>query len=407
MKRYIIMTYDIHPLGGCQNYLSGKCPYLEKRGWEVYVLFTGVKNGKFEFRNLSAYADGNVPELDFIPAELTTLHCRNVIEKMMTIVSKPDTSYTESVIESHYDKMHLWGELLAERIGAKHMCFNCNEIFRGKDKYFESYLDFYKFKYERKELYGIVEQSMFHLFEGYNNVELNNKKNFNARTPDAVQDVPCPELDNFPNATWNVCYFGRILKSYVDRILSDVALFAKSYPDKLINFVIIGDEKPKEAQVHEIFDRMKNVNLILMGNRVPVPRDLVRKMDVIIAGSGCACSVVNEDVPVVVPDPDACLSNGLMGYENESSILLDEGRERESFDVTLRRVLVENVCSKIQRKYVYNFASSTAHYNEHMEMIADSVQIKEYYPSEALTKSQISFVRKMHVYYELLRRKLA
>lgn len=408
MKRYIIMTYDIHPLGGCQNYLSGKCPYLEERGWEVYVLFAGIKNGKFEFRNLSAYADGNLPELDFIPAELTSHRFEKVIRKMVEIVSKNGCSYTESIIESHFDKMHLWGELLAEQIGAKHMCFNCNELFRGNDKYFEPYLDFYWFKYCRKELYGITTRMMIDLFDGYNGFNTVMEKHFGPASPLPVQEVECPEAECLPVSDWNICYVGRMNKTYVDRILSDVSLFCGKHPQKKINFVLVGDAKSKIEQIHALFSPLTNVSVFPLGNMVPISSRLLAKMSVLIAGSGCAAHSFRVGVPIIIPDPDACLSNGLLGYENGNTLFLDEGRKHETFDMSLQRVLVDQVQRFLSPiKYSYNYVDPSVKYDEHFELIADSNQQKEYYSSSALKRGDVSYRRKLQVYFELLRRKLA
>ena len=38
MKLYIIITLDIHPIGGMQLYTAGKAAFLEKNGWKVVVL---------------------------------------------------------------------------------------------------------------------------------------------------------------------------------------------------------------------------------------------------------------------------------------------------------------------------------------------------------------------------------
>ena len=48
-------------------------------------------------------------------------------------------------IESQSEVTALWGELLAEKLRARHVCFNCNELFRGPKKYYEENINFIRF----------------------------------------------------------------------------------------------------------------------------------------------------------------------------------------------------------------------------------------------------------------------
>ncbi len=398
------MTYDIHPLGGCQNYLSGKCPYLKNKGYEVYILYAGSQATKFEFKNLAIYSNGNVPGLDFIPAEMPSFLREKMLRVMKSKVTRNGRIYDETVVESHYDKMHLWGELLAESLKAKHICFNCNEIFRGEDKYYEQYLDFYKFKYDRNELYGIVEKSMEFLFGGFDGQIKATNKLFRAAHPGSVQDTNNFNESIVPEADWSICYIGRVLKSYVNRILYDVAAFSKEHGDKSINFIIIGDAEAKHEMIHHVFDRVDNVNLILLGNLIPIPRLLIKRMDVIIAGSGSAFSVISEKIPIIIPDPNSCLSNGLLGYENKSAILLEPGRKHESFKQSLDRVLIEKVHTRMKLKYEYHVKPLNEYYDEHMSMIADSEKQKKYYTRGIIYNGPYSVVHKLNVCLKILKR---
>jgi len=405
MKRYIILSYDIHPLGGCQNYLSGKCPYLESKGYDVYILYAGISSPKFEFKNLAKYSNGNIPELDFIPAEIPRFLKNCILLTMKSIVTKCDRVYDETIIESHYDKMHLWGELLAEKISAKHMCFNCNEIFRGKGKYYEQYLDFYKYKLNRKELYGITKNSMSFLFGNNININVQSSRTFEAAHPKVVQDVDNYDDSIIPYSDWSICYIGRILKNYVDEILSNVALFSHKHKEKKINFIIIGDAQPKIEKINSIFNQISNVNLIILGNLVPIPRAIIKKMDVILAGAGSAYCVLNEGVPVIVPDSNTCLSNGLLCYENISAVFLDKGRQHETFEHSLERVLVQKVHTTLKVKFKYTESSVSDVYDEHMSMIADSEKQRNYYPHDDIVNGSYSFIHKIKVVLAIFKRK--
>ncbi len=404
------MTYDTHPLGGCQNYLSGKCPYLEARGWDVYLIFAGINSDTFEYKNLSNYTNINIPLIDFIPAQLPQYLQKRIISKMVSSVSKKQINYNETIIETHFDKVDLWGEILAEKLYAKHICFNCNELFHEPDKFYEKYLDFYWYKYERKELYGITSKSLIQLFNGYNGFSTISKLYFEAFHPPVVEDVNRNIINAIPdNANWTICYIGRIMKSYVNRILSDISLFAKDHHDKIINFVIIGDEKPKADLIHKTFENNKNINVIPLGNQIPIPKILFSKFDVIIAGAGSAWAVINEKVPIIIPDPKNCLSNGLFRYENKSSITLDKGRKQESFCDTLKRVLVNQEHKSYNYNITWNFPDLDSQYDKHMSMISNTIG-QGHYPSSLLLKNDLfinlGFKEKCLLFIELLKREI-
>ena len=409
MKRYIIMSYDIHVVGGCQNYIYGKSDYLEEHGWKVFVLFAGVNSKRFAFKPLSRFGDGNIPELDWIPAALPRSIQKFAINKMVNIVSPGGNVYDETIIETHFDKVDLWGAVLARELGAKHVCFNCNELFRGPDKYYDRYLDYYWYKYDRKELYGITPEALNNLFNGYNNFNDIKTKIFQASSPAAVQNVDSVEVDVIPTSDWSICYIGRILKNYVDNVIKDVALFAAEHKEKKINFVIVGEISPKEQFIKGVFLETKNVNLVPLGNQVPIPRSLMRKVDVIIAGSGCAVAVVKENRPIIIPNPETCLSNGLFEYENSSPILLEEGRECESFKTSLERVLVEKVHTKMEKKFSYSIDDPSMHYDAHIEMIEHGKDVGEYDIDRILNNyifKKVSLSDKLITCYEVFKRNL-
>lgn len=395
MKRYIILTSDIHYLGGGQAYLDSKCEYLERIGWKVFLLYAGTPSGGFVYKSLAKYNQGNILALEQPP--LFYSHCiqKQIIDDMCRRVFDGGKTYDTTVVESHYDRMHVWGELLAARLGGKHMCFNYNEIFRGEGKYYDRYMDFFWFKYQRKELFGITTETMKKLFDGYKGFNETQKQIFKASCYNELRDVPCAKLEQIQRADWMVCYIGRIQKNYVNNVVEGVIQLANHYKDKFINFVVVGDEGERSAELLQKGKHITNLKITLMGNLVPLPLVLLDKIDVFIAGSGCALAIAHSAKeilpPIIIPSPDTCMSNGLLGYENSDSILLESGRKPETFFRSLERVLVDRVHESLLQRYSYKRDPSVVEsiYEEDFRMIRESSQCQEYYPEKNLLVNDI------------------
>ena len=58
MKKYVIITADIHPIGGMQLYTAGKAEYLSDNGWKVWVLYSGSNKADCAIKSLNKYVDG-------------------------------------------------------------------------------------------------------------------------------------------------------------------------------------------------------------------------------------------------------------------------------------------------------------------------------------------------------------
>lgn len=389
-------------MGGCQNYISGKSAYLEECGWDVFVLYAGIRNCEScAFPQLEKYEFGNIPQLRWVPGELPTVLQGNVLRKMKKKVTKYEESYDITVIESHDDKTALWGELLARDLQAKHMCFNCNELFRGRGKFYERYIDFFLFKHSRKELAGISAESLNNLFQGYKVVSTEENYTFYAAYPDSVQNMGNEFVSKIKKCDWNICYIGRIQKSYVENILNDVAVFAKMHRNKTINFVFVGDVKARKELINEIFINISNVKLTFLGDMVPIPRELFSIIDVVIAGSGCAICAAAENVPTIIPDPENGKSNGLLGYETQSYLYNDGKCKQSTFDVALERVLVKKIHTELTFEFEFPQKSSY-YYDQHMKFIEESDDSFSYYNTEDICKNKMNLstkVKRILAYY--------
>jgi len=386
LKKYIFLTVDIHPIGGIQNYIAGKAKYLKKQGWDVVIFFGGYPTGTCLMPTLNEYIDGGILELIKQPGEWTK-HIRELtLSKMKELIQYDKDNKVKIVIESHDDVLALWGELLAEKIHAKHMCFICNEKFRGPKKHYAEHFCFFDFKHSRKELLGIHKESLEQLFEGYKEVKPEERYSFVAANEGPVQDVENKAVESLTRSDWNICYIGRVEKLYVPKIIQDISIFAQKYTEKTIQFLVVGKADSCKKLLQEKLGCLQNVKISLLGDLIPIPRSLFQLTDVVIAGSGCADCAARENVPTIVADADNGMANGLLGYTTHNILYCENKDNQINYDVALEQVLVE----KIQ---------------EYLEFyLEDKLPASEYY------KKQIEFIKQSEkelVYYKLLKDKVS
>lgn len=341
MKKYIFVTFDIRNMGGVQCYLEGKVKYLERSDWDVRIIYGGTNRHRGTlFPSLKKYLNGRVVELSLPPYDMPSFFFDRTVRKCLGIIG--DTSNCEELIIESGDSIQvLWGEILASRIGAKHVFFTMNEEYRFPGSQYAKMIDLFVFKFKRGEILG-VKEALTKLFEG-TCLEKYPFVDNSIIDEDPIADVDNPLIEALNRKDWNICYLGRANKVYVDTVIKEVAKFAGKYRSKTIQFIIIGDFSQKhELLNHEIIP-LKNVTLTLLGEMVPVPRALYSKIDVMIAGSGSARHSVYEGKPVIVPDCYSSNSMGIYGYQTTQSLYEENTTSQVSISDSLEDVLIKQI----------------------------------------------------------------
>lgn len=378
MKLYIIFTADIHPIGGMQLYTAGKAGYLERNGWKVVIFSTGVATGMCAVSSLNQYIKGGNMIFEYQPAQLPEKFCDSVCRRMLGLLPTVDIQKDIVYIETHSEVLALWGELLAEKIHAQHVCFNCNEIFRGKGKHYVENMEYLKFKYRRRELLGLHTDTLKKIFDGYMEVPCDSTFLFDAVEPDPVQDVENDFVDHMEHLEWNIAYIGRAGKGYVENIINGVAAFAQKHPEKKIQFVMVGDAECRQQQIREKLLKIKNLKTTLPGDLVPIPRKLYEKVDVVIAGAVCAEISAREHVPTIVADCENYLACGVLGHTTMNS-MYHEGRHAQT---DFCEALEDTLIRKTYIKYTYAFPDATPPdhiFESHFAFFTGASKEKTYY----------------------------
>lgn len=352
MKCYIFITSSIKGVGGNQCYIAAKAQYLESQGWAIHVFNPTYhsKRIKCPIDYMNKYLDDTIEALGVPPFKNPKLIVNWTLDKMLKrlgSINKED----EIIIESHDDSTSQWGELLAARIHARHYIYLMTEVYRGPGKSYIEKIDFYDFKYRRKEMLG-VPMTFNRLFEGIRTVNVDDLSGTLMLNEAPIQDICNAQIDNIEKKDYNICYIGRGSKPYVKNIIQDVGIFATRHADRTVQFVLVGDMDSHRSTLKKILSNNSNLNCIELGLLHPIPKSLFDKVDVVIAGSGSARHSAEVGALVIVADPETCLSNGLLGYETLNSVFKDEDGIVSSFSDALERVLVNKCYIGKQNRFV-------------------------------------------------------
>lgn len=385
-KIYLIFTTNISSVGGIQYYITGKTKHLESIGWDVYVFFGAIgKISHCKIPFLDKYIEGRFCEL-IRPPYFYKKYFRDrlykKIHKQIGLVSDKD----RIVIESHDDISSMWAEIIASRFRGKHFLFLCNERFRGPDKYYSDFLDFYDFKHKRKEIAGEVEDAIQKLFGEYKTVSSDENIIF-LLDEDPVHDIDNELVNNICKADWNICYIGRALKGYVPNIIRGVSTFSNRHPEKKVQFIIVGNADSRRDILNEVHMKSKNLQITELGDLVPIPKSIFKKVDVVIAGSGSARCAVYEGVPTILADSETFMANGLLGYDTKDFLYHAENLIQDTFDNQLERVLIEKIHKKMKFDFIPKNNPSLCT-EQNLELINKSEMSIDYYQEELLCPSQ-------------------
>lgn len=323
MKKYVFFASSICNMGGQEQYLNNKSKRLLADGFDVYV-FSYV-NGNVLLNGLKRFKSCINPVLRLEPY----LYWRRDVEKCLSWIEnvvKPneDDIYVESTVAPQAE----WGELFSERVGARHIIIDLQE----QHKYSQGLRSFLKFKYDRRELFGITKKSILQILGSECNDEVARQSYIDAECGGVIQEVDDPIIDRFESREINIGSIGRLDKPYVIPMIKDIVAFANTYCDKSIGLLLIGGgSKEIERFIQSEIGKARNISLVITGYLCPIPEKLVRKIDCFICTAGSAYETMRYGSPTIVYSMSSYKPLGIFDYTIE--------------DITQENV---NVCLKIQ-----------------------------------------------------------
>ena len=371
MKKYYILFCYSETVGGGQNYQNSKVKWLNENGW-CPIIFTAsrnysffkCKNNKIPWVELNKYSRLKSIYLSMPPEHWPKRKVEKELNRMVAVIPK---SAEPIIIESHTDYWSEWGELLAQRLDAKNFCYLLDELLEQSVT-----KEFLYFKFLRREVAGIDRSSMHRLFAGYQDVPVGNDYVLTAANYGSVVDFDSDIVSDVKRCDYNIAYMGRH-KQYMENILDGVIKFCYNSANKTVNFIILGELNDSLLRKYE---QPKNLIVTKLGFITPIPKIFFSKIDVLIAGAGCALLSAREGIPVIVADAGTMLANGILGYTTRS-ILFSEANKK-TFDEALKDVLVDKIHEQMEFSLPEDRDAGEA-YKEHFMFIEKSEKKLEYF----------------------------
>ena len=320
MMKYIFLTYSICGISGGPSYVSNKTKWLKERGWDVIVFDhfgTFGKKGEIELENLRQFEGNRMMELFFPPSYFSLKQRERILGVLVGNIGYDE----EYVVESNSPRLSLWGELLASKIGAKHLILEIGEQLEIRNK---QEFEFVNFKFNRNEWFAIKPQAVKMKFADWRNItnEEANNHYFSASMGVTIEDVPIAELNGIERADYNILSFGR-RKPYFDNLIDEVVLFSRLCYGECVNFIIMGAVELKEKEVKRLNDT-PNLRYFQISPQRPVPKAVFDFCDVVIATSGCANLSFRNGYKTISMDAKNGQPLGVMGYTTVNSVFSEE-----------------------------------------------------------------------------------
>ena len=334
MKKYVILCKGIEDMTGAPRYVNNKCRYLKTQGWEVFVFWSyNVSHAKLEHLIPFDNKDFVFHELQYYPCWFTKRQQTKIIEKIARKVGAAD----QIVVESNKIQLGAWGEMLAQRLKAKHINFVTTEgvKLRNKDTF-----DFCYAKLQRKEFFNINKASVKRLFSGFIELEHPEDNYWSAMQNVECEEYSFPNFDNMPKSDYTIVSFGRS-KGYFPYMIDELERFVTTHSDKTFNIFFLGDLKETEDICEKL--EKNNVTLVLYPEAVAVvPKQIFTKSDVVIATAGCAYLAVENGGKVISMDISHHIPLGYYGFTTwDSNTRTSDNTNDLSLTEWLEKLVIE------------------------------------------------------------------
>lgn len=375
-KLYIILGFKTGLSGG-QIYVYNKTRYLEKQGWDVVVV-DNISQGKIYIPYFYKFKDNSIQELRFKPDSFRKDQREKVVDKVLKCAGY-SSNYTEVVIESNTIYFSLWGELIAKKIGAKHISMLIDAFFTESMK--KGCMEYFNFKLERKELAGINKNSLNQLFDGYRELKDNERYCLRAVCTNSVENVEYPKEIDKSKYDYIIGSVGRLDKPFVPQMAEEIKKFCEKNNDKKILLILIGGafDNKVERSVTDKFMGIPNLQLEVTGLIFPIPLDLLNLLDVNIASSGSASVTARINIKTIVVDDTSVSPLGVVGYSVRGIPYIDYKGYDGSLCQLLEDVLLNNYCDKFDYVNIIPDINVDAILSKHIEFIENSSKINEYF----------------------------
>ena len=336
-------------MGGEEMYTRNKVVSAREHGFSPIVFHSGIGEHIY-IEDLKKYDKYEFSEFRYEPCVISKRKKNLLLKRIKNILKDYDTG---SIIESHEILVAEWGEWIAKELGIRHFAYM---LLEHNKLSFQSLYDFFKFKYDRHELSGIVKSTIPDMFKGYCDDVIG--YSLPAYCTNVYEDIPCKNTFKVGKADFTIGSIGRTNKQYVQPMVDSILKFVSSYKEKRFNILYVGGSmnKQSEDKVINRFSSVPNVNLFFTGMMFPIPIEMIRQMDVCVASAGSCYVSYNCGIPTISMDGNDSKAIGVLGKTTQNAIFRNSSEPQIELDDLLEDVL-------IKRKYVKEDRTISAQVN--------------------------------------------
>jgi len=300
MRTYVLFTFAIYGIGGTQIYARNKMLYMQNKGWQTCMVTT-EPGTEILVKEMSPYTNGVFPELMLNPYVYTPWKRRKIITRVIEYIRCFAPEGSEIVIESNFMAITPWAELIAAKLNAQNFIFLIQEDYNLKSK---KILDFFSYKYDRRELAVNTPEALSILFKNYREIPDDEHRFLNAFCSNTVENCSSILENVLIDADYNIGSIGRLNKPFVLPMIKDVIKYVQQHPRLKYNFIFFGGSPyPEDIEsIRQACKKVDNFNLIITGPLFPVPLCDIQKMDVCISSAGACWSSSNAGVLTISID---------------------------------------------------------------------------------------------------------
>lgn len=308
MKKYIILTGAIGAMGGAEMFTNNKCQYLKSQGWETAVYF--FLNRPIIIKELEEYKDNYIYELQYGYYYWSKKQRNAIIDRMCSGLTENDTV----IVESQLLNLTFWGELMAEKIGAKHILNCMEEYIRPLTPKEALFLDF---KIKRREILNAAPKRLKMYFgDKMKDEYLEYLNPLNLLCSNVLTDDDTIEIPEIDKNAMSILSIGRLDKPYIIPMLDEILSFVGANKERTFNFVVVGGSPDGtiEKRIETLFASVENVNVHQCGYMFPVPTKLLNKIDTAIASANSILVAADYGIPTIAVDTKDYKALGVYGY---------------------------------------------------------------------------------------------
>ena len=343
IKYYIILQPTIYAMGGEEMYTRNIVLSARQQGYVPIVFHSGIGGEKIYIDDLKSYKQNVFSEFRYEPCVISKKRKKRLIGIIKNIL----TDYSEeSIIESHEILVAEWGEWIANQLGVRHFAYM---LLEHHTLHSSVLYDFFRYKYNRQELAGIVDSTVPDMFQGYC------KDIKGIRLPaycnNVYEDIPCPDNFKIDKADYTIGSIGRTNKQYVQPMIDSIIRFIESHPDKTFNILYVGGSmnKQSESLVKSCLSSMPNARLLFTGMMFPLSIEMIRQMDVCISSAG-SCSVsANCGVPTISLDGNDSKAIGIFKKTTNNTLFRSVNEPPLEIENLLDDILIKKRFQRIDK----------------------------------------------------------